>query len=463
MNKLNRRQALQTISTSFGSLAFAAMATGESLAEGRENPLAPRETHFPARAKRVIMLFMNGAPSHVDTFDYKPQLISAEGQSGGRAGRMMAPISEFRQRGESGLWISDLFPSISRHADNLCLVRGMYSDQPNHPTAERAAHTGSAQFIRPSLGAWSVYGLGTENTDLPGFVVMGQGGRAGRVCFGSGFLPARYQATTVNPGTGSAGGRPRRGSPSDAQESIPNISNSALDRRAQRTQLDLLKRLNESTLKQEVHHPQAEGILQSYELAFRMQSSMPDLMDLSQETQNTKELYGIGDGATNAFGTQCLLARRMVESGVRFVEVGAGGWDHHTALAERLPQSCEAVDRPIAGLLADLKQRDMLKDTLVIWAGEFGRTPHGTGSGRGHNNRGYTTWMAGGGVKGGFSYGATDDLGYESVENRMHYHDWHATILHLLGLNHEELTYRHAGRDFRLTDVHGKVAKEILA
>lgn len=465
MTKFNRRRAIQTISTGIGSLAFAALATHDALAQSKDSPLAPRETHLPATAKRVIMLFMNGAPSHVDTFDYKPKLIKADGQSGGDASRMMAPISEFRRRGQSGLWISDLFPNVAQQADDLCLIRSMYSDQPNHPTAERAAHTGSAQFIRPSLGAWSVYGLGTENTDLPGFVHMGQSGRAGRVCFGNSFLPARYQATTVNAGIASAGGgRSRRGGQNAASnESIPNISNSILDYRNQRTQLDLLKRLNQATLKQEVHQPQVEGILQSYELAFRMQSSMPQLMDLSQETQQTMKMYGIGESTTNSFGTQCLLARRMAESGVRFIEVGADGWDHHTAISEKLPQSCEAVDKPIAGLLADLKQRDMLKDTLVIWAGEFGRTPHGTGGGRGHNNRGYTTWMAGGGVKGGFSYGATDEFGYEAVEDRMHYHDWHATILRLLGLDHEKLTFNHAGRPFRLTNVAGKVAKDILA
>lgn len=468
MTNINRRQAIQTISTSLGSLAFAAMATGEALAESTsDNPLAPKETHFPARAKNVIMLFMNGAPSHVDTFDYKPQLIRNDDQSGGRAGKMMAPVSAFRQRGDSGLWISDLFPNVSRHADELCLLRGMHVDQPNHPTAERAAHTGSAQFVRPSLGAWSVYGLGTENTDLPGFVVMGRGGRAGRVNFGSSFLPARYQATTVNPGTGaSSGGRPPRGrgrGGESSDESVPNISNSVLSQRAQRTQLDLLKRLNEETLRQEIHQPQVEGIMQSYELAFQMQSSMPELMNLSQESEATQAMYGIDDPTTSSFGTQCLLARRMVESGVRFIEVGSGGWDHHTDLKGKLPASCQGVDKPIAGLIADLKQRDLLKDTLVIWAGEFGRTPHGTGGGRGHNNKGYTTWMAGGGVKGGFSYGATDELGYEALDGRIHTHDWHATILHLLGLDHEKLTYRHAGRDFRLTNVAGKVAEEILA
>lgn len=471
MTDINRRRAIQTMSTSFGSLAFAAMATRDAQAAS-DNPLAPRETHFAPRAKNVIMLFMNGAPSHVDTFDYKPDLIKADGQSSG-GGNMMAPISKFKQRGQSGLWVSDLFSNVAQHADDLCLIRSMHCDQPNHPTAERAAHTGSAQFVRPSLGAWSVYGLGTENTDLPGFVVMGEGGRAGRVNFGSSFLPARYQATTVNPGTGGGGGRPgdggkggggRRGAAGVASaEAIPNISNSSLDDRRQRTQLDLLARLNQSKLDQEIHQPQVEGIMQSYELAFRMQSSMPQLMDLSQESQNTKSLYGIGEAATDSFGTQCLLARRMVESGVRYIEIGASGWDHHTQLSEKLPESCRAVDKPIAGLLADLKQRDMLKDTLVIWAGEFGRTPHGTGGGRGHNNKGYTTWMAGGGVKAGFSYGSTDEIGREATDDRMHTHDWHATILHLLGLDHEKLTYNYAGRNYRLTNVAGNVAKGILA
>jgi len=464
MVKVNRRQALQTITSGFGSLAFAAMAASDSLAETKVSPLAPKQSHFPARAKRVIMLFMNGAPSHLDTFDYKPELTSSNGQSSGQ-GRLMAPVAKFQQRGDSGLWISDLFPNLSSQADELCLIRSMYSDQPNHPSAERAAHTGSAQFVRPSLGAWSVYGLGTENTDLPGFVFMGSGGRAGSVCFGSSFLPSRYGATTVNSGAGDpiTVGSPRRAQGVQEKSAIPNIRNASLDAKNQRTQLDLLKRLNEAALKEEVYQPQVEGILQSYELAFRMQSSVPGIMDLSRETENTKQMYGIGENATNAFGTQCLLARRMVESGVRFVEVGATGWDHHTALAERLPSSCTAVDKPIAGLLADLKQRDMLKDTLVLWGGEFGRTPHGTNGGRGHNNRGYTTWMAGGGVKAGFNYGATDELGAEAVEDRMHYHDWHATILHLLGLDHKRLTYQHAGRPFRLTDVGGKVATGILA
>ncbi|MEM7454317.1 MAG: DUF1501 domain-containing protein [Planctomycetota bacterium] len=469
---VDRRQAMKSFSTAIGSLAFASMLTSESLGGIDEtDPLAPKETHFPARAKSVIMLYMAGAPSHIDTFDYKPQLIRNDGRSGvGRqAGKLLAPPWEFRQRGESGLWISDLFPNVGEQADELCLLHGMHCDQPTHATATRAAHTGSSQFIRPSLGAWSVYGLGTENTDLPGFVALEEGSG---VNFGSAFLPARYQATTVRTGIAS-GGRRRGGNdsmrrqrqaPATEQESVENIRNSSLDLQAQRTQLDLLRRLNEAKLRRDVHQPQVEGIMQSYELAFRMQSSMPQLMDFSSETEATKAMYGIGEEPTNSFGSQCLAARRMVEAGVRFIELTNRSWDHHTELKESMESQCAQVDKPIAALIADLKQRGLLDDTLVIWGGEFGRTPHVSNlTGRGHNNKGYTTWMAGGGVKGGFAYGATDELGYEAVDGLMHTHDWHATILHLLGLDHERLTYRYAGRDFRLTDVHGKVATEILA
>ncbi len=451
MNFLNRRQALSTIST---SLAFAAMSTRNGLAQNA-NPMAAKPTHFPAKAKHVIVLFMSGAPSHVDTFDYKPRLL--HGGSAGR-GKLMPPLAKFAQRGQSGLWISGMFPNVAQHADDICLLRGMQCDQPNHPPATRAAHTGSAVFIRPSLGAWTVYGLGTENTDLPGFVALGN---ATGVNFGSAFLPARYQATPVNPGVKTDSGRGGGRGPA-TDEAIPNIR-PTLANRAQRTQFDLLNKLNREALRQDVHQPATEGIMQSYELAFRMQDSMPKVMDMSRETAATKSMYGIGESATTAFGTQCLLARRMVESGVRFIELTAGGWDHHTDIDEKLPESCSKVDKPIAGLMADLKQRDLMKDTLVIFASEFGRTPTASGSGRGHNNKGYTTWMAGGGVKGGYSYGATDDIGAEAVDGKMHTHDWHATILHLLGLDHTKLTYPHAGRNFRLTDVHGVVAKDIIA
>lgn len=461
-----RRQVMQTMSASIGSLAMAAMSAREASAKDSSHPLAERQPHFAARAKHVIVLSMSGAPSHVDTFDYKPSLQKNNGRtSSEQASKLMGSQWKFKQHGDSGLWISSLFPHLSREADELCLLRGMHCDQPSHPQAAQAAHTGTSQFIRPSLGAWSVYGLGTRNEDLPGFVALGKG--AG-VNFGSAFLPAAYQATPVNPDLGagnSSGGKGKgRGGQAAATESVANIKNATLDARAQRTQLDLLRRLNDAKLRRDVHQPQVEGITQSFELAFRMQTSMPQLMDISGESQKTKEMYGLGQSETNTFGTHCLIARRMVEAGVRFIELDSSGWDHHSGLKEGMETQCRQIDKPIAALIADLKQRDMLKDTLIVWGGEFGRSPHVTnGTGRGHNNKGYTTWMAGGGVKGGFSYGSTDEFGYEAIDGRMHTHDWHATILHLLGLDHEKLTYRHAGRDFRLTDVAGKVAHEILA
>lgn len=458
----SRRNALRLMSSSFGGLAFAAMATEQAFAAVKADPLAPKKPHFAPRAKRVIFLSMRGAPSHVDTFDYKPQLTKDSGKSGkygggSRGGSLLGSPWKFHRRGSSGLWISSLFPHLSKQADELCLLRGMHCDNPNHSQATTQTHTGSFQFVRPSLGAWSLYGLGTENSDLPGFIVVNPSG--GVINYGSSFLPAVYQGTQVGESS-----RARGGPGSSEAPQVPNIKNPLLNSKAQRAQLDFVQRLNYGKLQRDRHQPQVEGIIQSFELAFRMQTSMPQLVDLSGESQATKDLYGIGGGASDSFGRQCLLARRMVEAGVRFVELTSQGWDHHSNLREEMEDHCPQIDKPIAGLIADLKQRDMLKDTLVIWAGEFGRTPHGQGSdGRNHNNKGYTTFMAGGGVKGGFSYGATDEHGYEAVEGRMHIHDWHATILHLMGLDHEKLTYRHAGRDFRLTDVHGSVAKEILA
>ena len=464
-HQFNRRDALKTITASFGSLAFAAMATAESRAEDQLSPLAPKQSHFEAKAKRVIFLSMRGAPSHVDTFDYKPQLTKDNGKAGkygggGRGGSLMGSPWKFNQHGDSGLWISSLFPNLSKHADELCLLRGMHTDQPNHSQATTQAHTGSFQFVRPSLGSWSLYGLGTENTDLPGFIVLNPSGGSNN--FASAFLPAIYQGTKLGASSRGGGGGRRPSSASAPQ--LPNIKNGQLDTKAQKLQMAFLQQLNRKKLAKDVHQPQVEGIIQSYELAFRMQTTMPQLVDISNESTKTKEMYGIDDPTTANFGNQCLLARRMVESGVRFVELTSNGWDHHFNLKEEMEDHCAQIDKPIAGLLTDLKRRGLLEDTLVIWAGEFGRTPHGQGGdGRDHNNKGYTTFMAGGGVKPGFSYGATDEHGYEAIDGRMHTHDWHATILHLLGLDHERLTYRYAGRDFRLTDVHGTVAKEILA
>jgi hypothetical protein len=456
----SRRQMLKTFSSGFGYLAFSSLATMAAANEKRAagGPLEPKDPHFEPKAKRVIFLCMRGGPSHLDTFDYKPNLIKSDGKTGQFRGTLLKSPWEFKQRGKGGLWISELLPEIGSLSDELCLLRGMHTDQPVHPRAMTQMHTGNAQFVRPSLGAWTLYGLGSENASLPGFVSLNPAAGTAQ-SYGSAFLPAVYQGTKL----GSAsrrGGRGRTGSVGQ----VPDIKNPRYSSRQQKQQLDFVQRLNEEKLKRDKVQPDVEGVIESYELAFRMQSAMPELMDLSRESQQTLDLYGIGDGATDSFGRQCLLARRFSESGVRFVEITHGNWDTHFGMSTQLPNLCEQIDKPIAGLLTDLKRRGMLKDTLVIWAGEFGRTPYAqNGDGRDHNNKGYTTWLAGGGVKGGFSFGATDDLGAEAVEGKCHIHDWHATILHLLGLDHEQLTYRYAGRDFRLTDVAGSVVNEIVA
>ncbi len=462
---LSRRHLLRTTSAGFGYLAFVGLssfaAADETPLPTNTNPLLPKAPHFPAKAKRVIFLCMAGAPSHVDTFDYKPILNRDHGKSGRYGGQLLGSQWEFKQRGDSGLWISDLFPNVANHADDLCLIRSMNCDQPVHPAAQTQMHTGTAQFVRPSLGAWTLYGLGTENDSVPGFVSLSPPPGSSRN-FGSGFLPAIYGGAAVGrPGRPGPGGGGMQLPQSSA--SIADIRNPRISQTQQRTQLDLIQTLNREKLAREEYHPEVEGVIESYELAFRMQSAMPELMDTSNESAETLAMYGADRGVTTGFGRQCLMARRFIEAGVRFVEVTDGGWDHHRNLSEDLPNSCGKIDKPIAGLLQDLKQRDLLKDTLVIWGGEFGRTPAAqNGDGRDHNNKGYTTWMAGGGVKAGLSYGATDEHGYEAVEDKCHIHDWHATILHLMGLDHKRLTYRYAGRDFRLTDVHGNVQTKIL-
>lgn len=457
----SRRQMLQSVSAGFGYLAFKGLSNAQAAEESTNNPLAVKKPHFPATAKRVIFLCMAGGPSHVDSFDYKPQLTKDDGKPGRYGGSLMQSQWKFRQRGESGLWISDLFSNVAEHADEMTLIRSMQCDQPVHPGAMTQMHTGTAQFIRPSLGAWSLYGLGTENDSVPGFVSLSPPNGSSRN-YGSAFLPAIFGGTKV--GRTIRGGQQRSRGGNSSSESVPDIKNPLLSVQQQRQQLDLIQALNREKVQRDIIQPEVEGIIESYELAFRMQDAMPALMDTSDETQATLSMYGVDGGPTDGFGKQCLLARRFVEAGVRFIEVSHGGWDQHTNLSVDHKARAEACDKPIAGLLQDLKQRDLLKDTLVIWGGEFGRTPAAQGrDGRNHNNKGYTTWMAGGGVKGGFSYGVTDEHGYEAIENKCHIHDWHATILHLLGLDHTQLTYRYAGRDFRLTDVHGVVAKDILA
>jgi hypothetical protein len=476
---LTRRTLLKTTSSGFGYLAFAALAHEQSARAAAEaSPLAPKKPHFPGKAKRVIFLCMDGGPSHVDTFDYKPRLTADDGKApprgggGFRFGKLLASPFLFEKRGESGLWISEVFPELAKHADKLCVLNGMHTDLPNHPQAFIQMHCGIFQFPRPSVGAWVLYGLGTENQNLPGFITLSpSAGNGGPVNYGASFLPAMYQGTKI--GRGGFGG----GFGPGAQQQVANLKNPKQSASAQRVQLDFVQQLNQNALDAGGANPEIEGLISSYELAFRMQGELPKLMDTSRESAATLKMYGLdergGDaggfpgmgprGGPGGFGRQCLLARKFVEAGVRFVEVTAGGWDHHRNLKEALANSCAAIDKPIAGLLQDLHQRDLLKDTLVMWGGEFGRTPSAQGDGRDHNSRGYTMWMAGGGVKGGFAYGRTDDHGFEAVDGKVHVHDWHATILHLLGFDHEKLTYRHAGRDMRLTDVKGNVVREIVA
>jgi len=471
---MQRRAFLQRTSLGFGGLALKALLAGTPSAagEGVSNPLAVRETHFPARAKRVIFLFMEGGPSHVDTFDFKPELIRRHDQEippslvprivrEGKAenpekfGKLTAPVSDFNRRGESGLWVSDLFPHLATCADDLCVIRGMHGDNTAHGPATQQFHTGHIILSRPSMGAWVLYGLGTVNQDMPGFVIVSPPAGTSINC-GNSFLPASYQATVLQ-NSDNAGG-----------EMIRYLNDKRLPRELRRQQLAYLQQLNQSHLEQAVHDEQLEGMVESFELAFRMQAEAPQVLDISDESEATAELYGLKDSATESFGRQCLMARRLAESGVRFVQVTSKGWDHHADIKGNLEKSCRSVDRPIAGLLTDLKQRGLLDDTLVLWSGEFGRTPvwqslnKNDPAGRGHNPFGFSLWMAGGGVKGGFAFGETDEFGYSSVRNRVHIHDLHATLLHLLGLDHERLTYQYAGRDFRLTDVHGHVATEIL-
>lgn len=463
MNAFSRRKLLQSTSAGFGYLAFNALANAAS-----DSPLAAKRPHFAPKAKRVIFLCMRGGPSHLDTFDYKPKLLADAGKPSKYAGSDLFPsVWDFQQHGNSGLWISDAFPHLAKHADDLCLLRGMHCDQPNHAQAFVQMHTGSFQFVRPSMGSWSLYGLGTENQNLPGYISINPPTSVGGAQnYGSAFLPAAFQGTKFAISDSSQRNRPidrkRRGEANN--DGLENIRNEHLTKSQQRAQVDFINQLNREKLSRDHHAPLVEGAIESYELAFRMQDAVPQVMDFTNETDETFSLYGINEDPTDGFGRQCLLARRFAEAGVRFIELGHGSWDQHANLETALGENCAQTDKPIAGLLADLKQRDMLKDTLVIWGGEFGRTSYSPdANGRDHNHKGYTTWMAGGGVKGGFSYGETDEHGYEAIAGKVHLHDWHATILHLLGLDHEQLTYRYAGREMRLTDLYGSVVREIIA
>ncbi|MCS7024114.1 MAG: DUF1501 domain-containing protein [Bryobacteraceae bacterium] len=463
----SRRQMLRTCAAGFGHLALLGLLGEEARAAAPAkppSPLAVKPPHFPARAKRVIFLFMHGGPSQVDTFDYKPLLKRDHGKplpfarpkvvSSETFNLLQSPWT-FKQYGESGAWVSSLFPELAKMVDDICFIRSMHCSNSRHGGALLELHTGSDTFVRPSMGSWITYGLGSENQSMPGFVtICPTQSHGGANNYSSAFLPAPYAGTPI----GSVGVPAR-------EAKIPFISNTETPRDIQRLELDFAQQLNRQQLELTGPDRALEGRIESFELAFRMQAEAPQLQDLSGESKATLALYGIDNPVSEDFGRQCLMARRLSERGVRFVQVShTYKWDQHANLRRDHEQNAREVDRPIAGLLKDLKARGLLKDTLVLWGGEFGRTPTAQGSdGRDHNPEAFTMWLAGGGVKAGLQYGATDDYGYYAVENKVHFHDLHATILHLLGLDHEKLTYRYAGRDFRLTDVHGRVVTDILA
>ena len=450
---LTRREMLQSAGAGFGMLGLAGALQS-----------APLTSHLAPRAKRVIFLFMNGAPSHVDTFDPKPALKNHEGQKpkgklyrAARAGFKPSPF-KFQKHGESGLVMSELFPNLSRHADDVCVIRSMHTNVPNHEPGLLVMSSGNQQPIRPSLGSWISYGLGSENQNLPSFVVLCPGlSVVGPQLWSNSFLPGEHQGMSVDTND------------MRVDKLVANLRHPSLSRSQQSEQLELLQKLNRLHLERRQKDSQLEAQIRALELAFNMQREASDAFDISRETKQTREMYG-----STTFGQSCLLARRLAERDVRFIQVyyvsknQKQPWDTHSDNDNRHRKLCADSDRATAALLADLKQRGLLDDTLVIWGGEFGRTPYAQPAkknkhGRDHHHTGFSMLLAGGGVKGGYAHGATDEFGMNAVENRVHVHDLHATILHLMGMNHEKLTYRYSGRDFRLTDVHGRVVKEVLA
>ncbi len=465
---LTRRELLERCGMGIGAIALSQLLERPAFAgdKGYANPLAPKRPPFPARVKRVIHLFMNGGPSQVDTFDPKPMLDKYDGKplpihlkTERKTGAGFASPWKFKKYGRSGIDVSELYPNVARHVDDLCVIRSMTTDLPNHEPSLMMMNCGDLRQVRPSLGSWLTYGLGSENQNLPGFVAMCPEGYpvSGAQNWTSGFLPAVYQGTYIDT------------KETRIERLIEHIKNNGASRENQRKQLDLLARLNRRYQKRREEEPLVEAQIQSFELAYRMQMEAADVFDITREPQKIREMYG-----AHLYGRQLLIARRLLERGVRFVQVYQGRgqpWDNHDHLFRDHKNLAEQTDKPIAALLTDLKQRGMLDDTLVIWGGEFGRTPtvelmdntDKTKYGRDHNNHGFTIWLAGGGVKKGYIHGATDEFGFKAVEKVMHVHDLHATLLHLLGFDHEKFTYRYAGRDFRLTDVHGVVVKDLLA
>lgn len=474
----SRRDLLRTCGIGFGSLGLHSLLQETSQAAMESKSIAStkaRKPHFTARAKRIIFLFMKGGPSHIDTFDPKSRLTRDDGKplpfpkprlifhaTAEENNTLLKSPFRFSRYGESGIEISDLFPHISQCADDLCVVNSVHGSNPAHGGATLKLHTGSDTFVRPSLGSWISYGLGTENQNLPAFISISPTLFHGGVNnYSAAFLPAVFQGTSL----GHAGMSAR-----DLR--VRFINNTVVPTAIQRAQLHLLKQMHLQHKQHAESDSQLDARIQAFELAFRMQTEIPGLQDLTRETKETQNLYGLDDSDTFEFGTQCLLARKFAERGVRFIQVthqkGSGHWDQHADLVKRHRENAKQVDRPIAGLLKDLKRQGLLKDTLVLWGGEFGRTPTAEGKdpkkiGRDHNPEGFTMWMAGGGIKGGMRYGATDEYGYYAVKNKVHIHDLHATLLHCLGLDHKQLTFRHAGRDFRLTDVYGNVVQGILS
>ena len=463
MNLLSRREALLRSGTGFGSLALADMMANESKAEvGKLDPLAPKQAHYPSKAKHVVHLFMNGGPSQVDTFDPKPMLDKYHGKplpetnlrTERKTGAAMRSPFKFKKHGQSGIEVSELFENTAMHIDDMCIIRSMYADVPNHEPSLMLMNCGDGRLPRPSFGSWVTYGLGSENKNLPGFVVMCPGGYpiVTTQNWRSSFLPGVFQGTYLDTKN------------SDPEKLVAFIRNSEMPVARQRKQLDLVRLFNEQNLASRNFDPQLESRIRSFELAFRMQSEATDAFDLTKETKSIRELYG---DTTN--GRQLLYTRRLIEKGVRFIQVWSGAgqpWDNHDSLEKQHKKLAGDWDKPIAAFLLDLKQRGLFDSTLVLWGGEFGRTPVAEMpglSGRDHNHYGFTCWLAGGGVKGGTVVGSTDEFGFKAEQNPVHVHDLHATMLHLLGMDHEKLTYRYAGRDFRLTDVHGNLVNEIIA